>query len=62
MTPQRSAQDCHASARVATGALAAVLSITAPAERLPDGRMDELLPQLQDAAARISGRLSHRPS
>jgi DNA-binding IclR family transcriptional regulator len=48
--------------RGAGGALAAVLSITAPAERLPDERMDELLPQLQDAAARISGRLGHRPA
>ena len=42
------------------GDLAAVLSITAPSERLPDARMDELLPQLQGAAAVISGRLGHR--
>jgi len=46
----------------ADGALAAVLSITAPSERLPADRMDELLPLLRDAAARISGRLGHRPS
>ena len=48
--------------RGADGALAAVLSVTAPSERLPAARMDELLPQLQDAAAQISGRLGHRPS
>jgi len=48
--------------RGADGALAAVLSITAPSERLPADRMDELLPLLQDAADRISGRLGHRAS
>jgi len=48
--------------RGADGALAAVLSVTAPAERLPAVRMDELLPQLQEASDRISGRLGHRPS
>ena len=48
--------------RGADGALAAVLSVTAPSERLPAARMDELLLQLQHAAARISGRLGHRPS
>ncbi|MCF6377526.1 IclR family transcriptional regulator [Nocardioides KLBMP 9356] len=40
--------------------LAAVLSITAPSDRLPDGRMDEVLPSLLAAAAVISGRLGHR--
>ena len=40
--------------------LAAVLSITAPSDRLPDERMDELLPSLLAAAAQISGRLGHR--
>lgn len=40
--------------------LAAVLSITAPSDRLPVERMDELLPRLQDAAARISVSLGHR--
>lgn len=40
--------------------LAAVLSITAPSDRLPVERMDELLPGLRGAAAQISGRLGHR--
>lgn len=40
--------------------LAAVLSITAPSERLPDERMDEVLPGLLAAAAVVSGRLGHR--
>lgn len=44
----------------ASGALAAVLSITAPSERLPDERMDELLPRLQEAASRIAHQLGHR--
>ncbi|GAA5130681.1 IclR family transcriptional regulator [Alloalcanivorax gelatiniphagus] len=47
--------------RGAHGELAAVLSVTAPSERLPDSRMDEVLPRLLDAAATISGRLGHRP-
>ena len=46
--------------RDALGDLAAVLSITAPSDRLPVARMDELLPRLQDAAARISVSLGHR--
>lgn len=40
--------------------LAAVLSITAPSERLPDDRMDELLPRLKDAASQIAHQLGHR--
>ena len=40
--------------------LAAVLSITAPSERLPDERMDELLPRLEEAASQIAGRLGYR--
>ncbi|WP_374455231.1 IclR family transcriptional regulator [Nocardioides sp.] len=40
--------------------LAAVLSVTAPAERLSSRRMDELLPLLQEAAATIAGRLGYR--
>lgn len=46
--------------RGAHGDLVAVLSITAPSERLPDDRMDDLLPRLQGAAAVISGRLGYR--
>ena len=46
--------------RGALGVLAAVLSVTAPAERLPATRMDAVLPELTDAAARISLRLGHR--
>ena len=46
--------------RDALGDLAAVLSITAPSERLPGERMDEVLPRLRAAAALISGRLGHR--
>lgn len=46
--------------RGAYGDLAAVLSITAPSERMPDERMDEVLPQLSAAAARISARLGYR--
>ncbi|WP_165354437.1 IclR family transcriptional regulator [Nocardioides glacieisoli] len=46
--------------RDALGDLAAVLSITAPSDRLPVERMDELLPRLRDAAARISASLGHR--
>jgi DNA-binding IclR family transcriptional regulator len=37
-----------------------VLSVTAPSERLPDERMNEVLPSLLAAAAVISGRLGHR--
>lgn len=46
--------------RGALGDLAAVLSVTAPSERLPDERMNEVLPSLLAAAAVISGRLGHR--
>lgn len=46
--------------RGALDELAAVLSITAPSERLPVERMDEVLPSLLGAAAQISGRLGHR--
>jgi DNA-binding IclR family transcriptional regulator len=46
--------------RGAGGGLAAVLSVTAPSERLPAARMDELLPRLEEAAAGISGSLGHR--
>lgn len=42
------------------GDLAAVLSITAPSERLPDDRMDDLLPRLQDAASQIARQLGYR--
>lgn len=40
--------------------LAAVLSITAPSDRLTDELMDEVLPSLLAAAALISTRLGHR--
>lgn len=46
--------------RGAHGDLAAVLSITAPSERLSEERMDELLPHLRDTAAQIARRLGHR--
>lgn len=48
--------------RGALGVLAAVLSVTAPADRLRAERMDEVLPLLREAAADIGARLGYRPA
>lgn len=44
------------------GTIAAAVNVTAPAERMPEERVQALLPMIQDMARRISRALGYTPS